>query len=68
MGLHGIAQLVDALNGGIGSRVEAQAVVGASDIVINGGRNADDVDAELAQRLGAAESAVTADGDDAVQT
>ena len=68
MGLHGISQLIDAFNGSIGSAVKADAVIGAADVVVNGGRNADDVDAKLAQGLCATEGAVAADGNDAVQS
>ena len=67
MGLHGIPQLIDALNGRIGSGVEANAVVGAADVVVDGAGNANDVDAVLTQSKSAAEGAVAADGDDTVQ-
>ena len=68
VGLHGVSQLVDALDGGVCGAVEADAVVGAADIVIDGSGNTDDVNAELAQRLCTPEGAVAADGNDAVQT
>ena len=68
MGLHGVPQLIDALNGGIGGGVKTDAVVGAGDIVVDRAGNADDVDAILAQRLSAPEGAVAADGNDAVQS
>ena len=68
VGLHGVPQLIDALNGGVGGGIEADAVVGAGDIVVDGTGNADDVDAVLAQRLSAPEGAVAADGNDAVQS
>ena len=68
MGLHGVTQFIDAIDGGIGSSVKTDGVVGAADIIIDGGRDADDVDAVLTQRLSATECTVAADGNDAVQT
>ena len=37
VGLHSVPQLVDALNGGVAGSVEADGVVGAADIVVDGG-------------------------------
>ena len=68
VGLHGVPQLIDALDGRVGGGVETDAVVGAADVVIDGAGNADDVDAVLAQGQSAPEGAVAADGDDAVQS
>ena len=67
MGLHGITELIDAVDRGIGGGIEADAVVGTADIIINGGRNADHIDAVFGKRPSTAESTVAADGDDAVQ-
>ena len=67
VGLHGIAKLVDTLNAGIGGRVEADAIICAADVVVDSGRDADDIDTIFAQRASAAEGTVTADGNDAVE-
>ena len=66
--LHGVAQLVDALDGGVAGRVKADGVIGAADIVVDGGGNADDGDAETRKLERAAEGSVAADGHDGVQT
>ena len=68
MGLHGVTQLIDAFDGSIGSGVKTDTVIGAADVVVDGSRNADDIDAIFAQRQSATESAVTADGDNAVES
>ena len=68
MGLHGVAELVHALHSGIGRGVEADGVVGADDVVVDGAGDAHHGDAELGQILRAAERAVAADGHQPVQT
>ena len=68
VGLHGVPQTVDGVHGGIGGGVEADGVVGADDVVVDGGGDADHGHAGLGQRLCAPEGAVAADGHDAVQT
>ena len=67
MGLHSIAELVNALNSGIRGRVEANAVVRTADIIVDCTRNANHIDSVLAQRTGTPECAVTADSDNAIQ-
>ena len=67
VGLHGIPQLIDALDGSIGSSIKADAVIGAADIIIDGTGDTDHIDTILTEGAGATEGAVTADGDDAVQ-
>ena len=66
--LHGVSETVDSLDGGVGRGVVADGVVGADDIVINGGRNADNADTLLGKLLEAAERAVAADADNAVES
>ena len=66
VGLHGVGQLVDALDGRVGGGVKADGVVGAADVVVDGGGHAHGVDPRGAELLGAPEGAVAADGDDAV--
>ena len=66
VGLHGVGQLVDALDGRVGRGVEADGVVRAADVVVDGGGHAHGVDARGGQLLGAPEGAVAADGDDPV--
>ena len=68
VGLHGVAKLVDALNGGIGSSVEANTVVGAADVIVDGTGDADDINAEFTEGSGTPESSVAANGNNAVQT
>ena len=59
-------QAIDRL-GGHGDRgVEAEGVVGRGQIVVDGLRHGDDRNAHVAQPLSDAESAVAADGDEAV--
>ena len=60
MGLHGVAELIDAFNGGICSGIKADAVIGTADIVINGAGNADHIDAMFRQCSGTTEGAITA--------
>ena len=67
MGLHGVAELVHTLHGGVGRGVEADGVVGADDVVVDGTGDAHHGDAELGQILRAAERAVAADGHQSVQ-
>ena len=67
MRLHGVAQLIDALNGRVGRRVKADAVIRAGDVVVDRAGETDDGDAVFRQGQRAAERAVAADGDNAVQ-
>ena len=62
VGLHSVAQLVDTLNSGIGSSVEANTVVGAADVIVDGTGNADDINAVFAEGSGTPECSVTAKG------
>ena len=68
VGLHGVAELVHTLHGGVGRGVEADGVVGADDVVVDGAGDTHHGNAELGQVLRAAECAVAADGHQAVQT
>ena len=68
MGLHGIRQLVDGSDGGVGCGIKADGIVRAADIVVNGCRNADCVDAGSRELACAAEGAVTADGNNPVES
>ena len=68
MALHGVAQAVDALDGGVAGGVKADGVVGAAHIVVDGGGDAHHRHAEARQLQRAAEGPVAADGDDAVET
>ena len=47
MGLHRVTKLVNAFNSGIGSSIETNAIISATNIVINGTGNADDIDTTL---------------------
>ena len=67
VGLHGVAQLVDALDGGVAGGVEADGVVGAAHVVIDGGGDAHHRDAEAGELERTAEGTVAPDGDDALQ-
>jgi hypothetical protein len=42
--LHRVAQLIDTLDGGICCGIKTDAVIGAADVIIDGGRNADQID------------------------
>ena len=64
--LHGVAQLVDALDRSVARSVEADGVVGADDIVVDGARHADARNALARKRLRAAERTVAAAADQAV--
>ena len=66
MRLHGVAQLIYALDRGIAGGVKADGVIRAADIVINRARNADARNALAGQRLCAAERTVAAAADQAV--
>ena len=66
MGLHGIAQFVNALDCGIGCSIKANAIVGAADVIVNGARNSYHCNAILGQCLRATEGTVTANGNNAV--
>ncbi|MPM63688.1 hypothetical protein SDC9_110569 [bioreactor metagenome] len=68
VGLHGVRQLIDGVDGGIGRGVEADGIMRAGDVVIDRSGDADGVDAEPCEIPRAAEGAVPADGDDAVDT
>ena len=68
MRLHGIAQFIDTLDRGICGSVKANAVMRAADIIINCTGNSDHVNAILAQSTSATECAITANGNNAVQT
>ena len=48
MRLHGITELIDAFDGSVSSGIKADTVIGAADIVVNGGRNTDDIDTVFA--------------------
>ena len=73
VGLHGVPQLVDALDGGVAGGVKADGVVGAADVVVDGGRDAHHPEMSIPgprpDGTGPAppEGAVAADGHDAVQ-
>ena len=64
--LHGIAQLIDALDCRVASGVKTDGIVRAANIVINRARHADAVHTLAGQRLRAAESTVTAAADQAI--
>ena len=66
--LHGVPQLVDALDGSVAGSVKADGVVGAADVVVDGGRDPYHRDAHPGQLQRAPEGAVAADGHDAIQT
>ena len=65
VGLRGVADAVNHLQRGVHGGVKADGVFGAGDIVVDGARNADAVDAVCRQRSGAAEGTVAADDDHA---
>ena len=67
VGLHGIPQLVDAVDGGVAGGVKADGIVRAAQIVVNGSRDPDHRDAEPRQFQCPAERSVTANGNYAVQ-
>ena len=67
MGLHGVAQAVNGVHGGVGGGVKADGIVGAGDVVVDGGGHAHHGDAGLGQGFCAAEGAVAADGHNAVE-
>ena len=66
--LHRVAQLIDALDGGVGRRVKADAVMRAGNIIVDRRGQADHGDAVFGERQRAAERSVAADGDDTVQS
>ena len=68
MGLHGIAQLIDALDRSIAGGVKTDGVIRAADIIINGTRNADARNTLAGKRLCTAECTVAAAADQAVNT
>ena len=65
--LHGVPQAVNGVHGGVGGGIKADGVVGADDVVVDGGGDAHHRHAGLGQGLCAPEGAVAADGHDAVQ-
>ena len=67
MGLHGVAQTVDALHRRVGGGIKADGVIGAVDVVVDGTGDAHHGDTELGQILRAAERTVAADGHQTVQ-
>ena len=66
MGLHGVAQFINGVDGRVAGGVKADGVVGAGNIVINGACDADAGHAQPGQLLCAAERAVAAAADQAV--
>ena len=68
VGLHGVAQLIDALDRGIAGGVKTDGVIRAADIIINGTRNADARNSLAGKRLCTTECTVTAAADQAVNT
>ena len=67
MGLHRVPKFVDALDGRVAGGVEADGIIRAAHIIVNGCGNSDNRDAEPRQLQCAAEGTVTADRDNAVQ-
>ena len=68
MRLHSITKFIDTLDSSIGSSVKANAVVCAADVVIDCTRYANHVNAILAQSTSTTKRAITADGNNAVQS
>lgn len=75
MGLHGVPQLVDALHGRVAGGVKADGVVGAADVVVDGGRNAHHLKVSVpaggslpAQCQSTPEGTVAADGHNSIQS
>ena len=66
MALGGVAQLIDGLDSGIHSRIVADGVFAAGDVVIDGAGQADAGNALVGQRTSAHEGAVAADDDQCV--
>jgi hypothetical protein len=64
--LGGGVQPVDRLHGDVDGGVEAEGVVGGTEVVVDGLRDTDHVDAELVQLGGHAEGVLTADRDQGV--
>ena len=64
MGIGCVAQLIDRVDHGRQRRVESDRKIGARDVVIDGARDADAVDAHLGQRQRAAVRAISPDHDD----
>jgi len=60
----GRAQIVGELNGARDAGAEANAVIGAGDIVVHGLGNADDLETFLIKTHGIAECVVATDGDE----
>ena len=66
MGLHGVAQFINAFNRSIACRVKADGVVSADNIVVNRAGHTDAGYAQAGQRLRTAERPVTAAADQPV--
>ena len=66
VGLGGGVQPVDRLGGDVDRGVEAEGEVGAGEVVVDGLRDADDVDAEVGELGGHAEGVLAADRDQRV--
>ena len=67
MRLHRVTQAVNGLDSGIGRRVVTDGIIGADNVVVNRGRNADDRNALLRKFYQTPERAVAANGNNAVQ-
>ena len=66
MALHRVAELVDALDGGVAGGIKADGIVRAAHVVVDRRGNADHRNAHARELQRAAERAVAADGDDRV--
>ena len=66
VGLHGVAQLVDALNCSVCGGVKADGITGGGDVVVDGAGDADHRNAVFRELQSAPEGAVAADGHNAV--
>ena len=66
MALGGVTQLINGLNSGIHSRVVADGILTAGNIIVNGAGQADAGNSLICQRTGAHEGAVTANDDQCV--
>ena len=66
VGIGSIAQFIDAFDDRIQSRIKTDRVVRAFDIVVDGTRKCNSVDAQFCQRIRTAVGTVTADDDDRI--
>ena len=66
MALHRVAKLIDALDCRVACGIEADRIIGASDVVIDRSRHTDDRNAHAGELQRAAERTVAADGDNCV--